>query len=154
MLLSETYELYDTIFYDTGLPDTASSSITTVRCDTKPTNTGREVTATGNAAHAILKQNNRVFDLPFMIEFTVTALNLGTDGGAAIDVYDGVSEYKIWLDTTGYYKIKVDTINGAVAQTGSESIGISGNKPTTTSRISINLAKTDDTITITNLMIY
>jgi hypothetical protein len=152
-LVSETYTLIDGLWYDTGKTTTATTDYDTLRMSQTVTGAGRVLTATSDSGHFFLKNNQLNYALPFCIEIDVTSRTTGTGGGTAIDLYDGANELRIWLNSTGHYKINVDE-NGVTAAEGSQSINTTGDLVSGTVRASLYCVKADDTMTYHDCIIY
>ena len=59
-IVSETYSIIDASFIDTGLSD-STANVVLSRMSRQKTDNGAVITATGNNAWAIMKQNSPVF---------------------------------------------------------------------------------------------
>ena len=148
-LQSETYELLDCIYYD----DSTNNTGLLVRM-TKTASDGKSVlTATGDNAHWIFKQNTTIFDLPFIVEFDIA--DITTTNSPCLNIHDGNNnDYYVWFDNTGHYKFSVSQ-DGVTKLEGSANIDKSGSLPTDNAvRLSFLLRTNGDTITYDNLEIY
>lgn len=152
-LVSQPYTVYDCTFYDTGLSD-STANVVLSRMSREKTSNGAVITATGNNAWAIMKQNSQVFSNNCIIEFDLVAndtpnTQCGIDLSTSGDAYQG----KIYFEDLGHYKIRV-TPTGITAMTGSQTISPPQTYPQSDIRISFNLGQTGDSITYKDFRIY
>ena len=153
-IVSETYSIIDASFIDTGLSD-STANVVLSRMSRQPTDNGAVITATGNNAWAIMKQNSPVFSNNCIIEFDLIA-NETPSTSVAIDLSTQGDAYqnKIYFEDLGHYKIQV-TSESITALTGSQSISLKkAEYPPSDVRISFNLGQTGDTITYKDFVIY
>ena len=151
---SETFVVIDASFYDTGLTD-SNANVVLSRMSRDKTSNGAVITATGNNAWAIMKQNSPVFSNNCIIEFDLIA-NETPSTSVAIDLSTQGDAYqnKIYFEDLGHYKIQV-TPESITALTGSNPITLQKSQyPPSDVRISLNLGQTGDTITYKDFKIY
>ena len=144
----------DCTFIDTGVTG-STSNVVLSRMSRELTSNGAVITATGDNAWAIMKQNSQVFSNSCIIEFDLVAnetpiTHVGIDLSTSGDAYQN----KIYFDDIGHYKIEVKPTSIRALE-GSESISLSRNQfPPSDVRISFYLGKSGDTITYTNFRAY
>lgn len=147
-VVSQPYTVTDCVYYD----DSTNNTGLLVRM-TKTASDGKSVlTATGDNAHWIFKQNSRVFTLPLIIEFDVDTITTTND--PALNINDGSHDYFVWITNTGHHKFSVSQ-DGVTKLDGSVDFSKSGSLPTDNAvRLSFLLRTNGDTLTYDNLEIY
>ena len=152
--VSETYSIIDASFFDTGLLD-STANVVLSRMSRQKTDNGAVITATGDNAWAIMKQNSQVFSNNCIIEFDLIvnetpSTSVGIDLSTQGDAYQN----KIFFEDLGHYKIQV-TSESITALTGSQSIYLQKSEyPPSDVRISFYLGQTGDTITYKDFVVY
>ena len=151
---SGTFSVIDASFYDTGLESSTSNFILS-RMTRQKTSNGAVITATGNNAWGIIKQNSPVFSNNCIIEFDLIANETpSTSVGIDLSTQGDAYRNKIFFEELGHYKIQV-TPTGITALDGSNPITLRDQQyPPSDIRISFNLGQTRDTITYKDLKIY
>ena len=154
VFVSETYSIIDASFIDTGLSD-STANVVLSRMSRDKTSDGAVITATGNNAWAIMKQNSPVFSNNCIIEFDLIANETpSTSVGIDLSTQGDAYQNKIYFEDLGHYKIQV-TSESITALTGSQSISLQKSQaPPSDVRISFNLGQTGDTITYKDFVIY
>ena len=153
-IVSGTLSVIDGSFFDTGLSD-STANVVLSRMSREKTSNGAVITATGNNAWAIMKQNSPVFSNNCIIEFDLIA-NETPSTSVAIDLSTQGDAYqnKIYFEDLGHYKIQV-TSESITALTGSQSIYLQKSQyPPSDVRISFYLGQTGDTITYKDFVVY
>lgn len=147
--VSQPYTVTDCVYYD----DSTNNTGLLVRMNKTASDGKSVITATGDNAHWIFKQNTTIFDLPFIVEFDIS--NISTTNSPCLNIHDASNhDYYVWFDENGHYKFSVSQ-SGITQLQGSATIDKSGTLPTSSNvRLSFLLRTTNDTITYDNLEIY
>ena len=153
-IVSETLSVIDASFIDTGLSD-STANVVLSRMSRQKTDNGAVITATGNNAWAIMKQNSPVFSNNCIIEFDLIANETpSTSVGIDLSTQGDAYQNKIFFEDLGHYKIQV-TSKSITALTGSQSIYLQKSQyPPSDVRISFYLGQTGDTITYKDFVVY
>lgn len=154
LFLSETYEVLDNIFYDSGIQGSANPNYTVsgnnISWEAKAENT--VINCSTAYGHLFIKNNQQNFPYPLKVEFDIDSFD-GTR--QYFNVYDVDGEARLWINANGHYIIVISD-EGVISATcnGNNCTINPQNSISTNSRLSFFLSGTDVNLKFRNLKIY